>query len=111
MAGGTTVVKFFLHISKEEQAERFQARLDDPTKRWKFSAGDLEVRERWDDYQEAYTEALSATSTADAPWYVIPADRKWYRNWAILTVLNETLAGLDPQFPPEEPGLDDIVIG
>jgi PPK2 family polyphosphate:nucleotide phosphotransferase len=109
-AGGTTIVKLFLHISKEEQAERFRARLDDPTKRWKFSAADLEVRERWDDYQEAYAEALAETSTDDAPWHVIPAGRKWYRNWAVLQVLLAALEEMDPQFPAEEPGLDEIVI-
>ncbi|MEZ5139970.1 MAG: polyphosphate kinase 2 family protein [Acidimicrobiales bacterium] len=109
-AAGTTVVKLFLHISKDEQAERFQARLDDPTKRWKFSAGDLAVRERWDDYRAAYEEAIAETSTDQAPWYVVPADRKWYRNWVVLNVLLATLEQMDPQFPPEEPGLDDLVI-
>ncbi|MCB1039007.1 MAG: polyphosphate kinase 2 family protein, partial [Acidimicrobiales bacterium] len=107
---GTTIVKLFLHISKGEQAERFQARLDDPTKRWKFSAADLDVRERWDDYQVAYEDALAETSAKQAPWYVIPADRKWYRNWAVLNVLLAALEEMDPQFPPEEPGLDDLVI-
>lgn len=107
---GTTIVKLFLHISPDEQAERLQARLDDPTKRWKFSAADLDVRARWDDYQEAYAEALAETSTEAAPWYVIPADRKWYRNWAVLQILLATMEDLDPQFPPEEPGLDGIVV-
>jgi PPK2 family polyphosphate:nucleotide phosphotransferase len=109
-AAGTAVVKFFLHISKEEQAERLQARLDDPTKRWKFAAADLDVREHWDSYQAAYEEAIAETSTEAAPWYVIPADRKWYRNWAILTVLLATMERLDPQFPPEEPGLADLKV-
>jgi PPK2 family polyphosphate:nucleotide phosphotransferase len=109
-AAGTTVVKIFLHISPEEQAERLQARLDDPTKRWKFAAADLDVREHWDAYQDAYEEAIGETSTAEAPWYVIPADRKWYRNWAVLQVLLATMARLDPQFPPEEEGLADLVI-
>lgn len=103
---GTTIVKLFLHISPEEQAARFQARLDDPTKHWKFAAADLEVRERWDDYQVAFTEALEKTATEDAPWYVIPADRKWYRNWAVSTILVEALERLDPQYPPPEEGLD-----
>lgn len=107
---GTTVVKCFLHISKEEQAERFRARLAEPEKRWKFSVADLDVRARWDDYQAAYRDALAETSTDDAPWYVIPADHKWYRDWAVLTILTEALERMDPQFPPEEPGLDDIVI-
>ena len=110
VAGGTTVVKLFLHISADEQKERFQARLDDPTKRWKFSAADLDVRKRWDDYQEAYEDALAETSTERSPWYVIPADRKWYRNWAVLQVLLATLEAMDPQFPDPEAGLDDIVI-
>jgi PPK2 family polyphosphate:nucleotide phosphotransferase len=109
-AAGTTVVKFFLHISPEEQAERLQARLDDPTKRWKFAAADLDVRKHWDAYQEAYEDAMRETSTNDAPWYVIPADRKWYRNWAILQVLLATMTRLDPQFPPEEEGLDGIEV-
>lgn len=109
-AAGTTVVKFFLHISPDEQAERLQARLDDPTKRWKFAAADLDVRKHWDAYQEAYEDAISATSTDDAPWYVIPADRKWYRNWAVLQVLMATMARLDPQFPPEEEGLADLKV-
>ncbi|WP_426572264.1 polyphosphate kinase 2 family protein [Aquihabitans sp. McL0605] len=109
-ASGTRVVKFFLHISKDEQAERLQARLDDPTKRWKFAAADLDVRKRWDDYQVAYEEAIGQTSVHHAPWYVIPADRKWYRNWAILNVLLAHLHDMDPQFPPEEPGLDGLVV-
>ncbi|MGN6692813.1 MAG: PPK2 family polyphosphate kinase, partial [Aquihabitans sp.] len=105
---GVRVVKLFLHISPEEQAERLQARLDDPTKRWKFAAADLDVRKHWDAYQEAYEDAIQATSTKDAPWYVIPADRKWYRNWAILQVLLATMTRLDPQFPPEEEGLEGV---
>ena len=109
-ASGTAVVKVFLHISPEEQAERLQARLDDPTKRWKFAAADLDVRKHWDAYQAAYEEAIRETSTADAPWYVIPADRKWYRNWAVLQVLLDVLHRLDPQFPPEEPGLEDLTV-
>jgi PPK2 family polyphosphate:nucleotide phosphotransferase len=101
-AAGTRVVKLYLHISKEEQAERFQARLDDPSKRWKFRKGDLDERARWDDYMAAFEEALSRTSTDDAPWYVVPADRKWYRNWAVSRILCETLADMDPQYPPAE---------
>jgi PPK2 family polyphosphate:nucleotide phosphotransferase len=107
-ASGTKVVKFFLHISPEEQAARLQARLDDPTKRWKFAAADLDVRKHWDAYQSAYEDAINETSTKDAPWYVIPADRKWYRNWAILQVLLATMEDLDPQFPPEEEGLEGL---
>lgn len=108
--GGTTIVKLFLHISRDEQRERFQARLDDPTKRWKFSAADLDVRARWDDYRAAYEDALVETSTDRSPWYVIPADRKWYRNWAVLQVLLATLEEMDPQFPEPEAGLDELTI-
>ena len=101
-AAGTRIVKLYLHISKEEQAERFRARLDDPSKRWKFRTGDLEERKRWDDYVGAFEEAISRTSTEHAPWYVIPADRKWYRNWAVSRILVETLEDMDPQYPPAE---------
>ncbi len=99
-ANGTTIVKFFLSIDRDEQRERFQARYDDPTKRWKFSMGDLAERERWDDYQAAFDEALTRTSTAAAPWYVIPANRKWFRNLAVATILADTIAGLRPRYPP-----------
>ena len=99
-AGGTTIVKVFLHISREEQAERFRARAEDPTKRWKFRLADLEERARWDDYQAAFEEAITRTSTEQSPWYVIPADHKWYRNWAVSTILIEALEELDPQYPP-----------
>lgn len=109
-AAGTTMVKIFLHISKDEQAKRFRARLDDPQKRWKFSAADLHVRAEWDRYQEAYADALGETSTDACPWYVIPADHKWYRDWAVLQILLATLRELDPQYPPEEPGLAELVI-
>ena len=107
---GTTIVKFFLHISKEEQAERLQARLDDPEKHWKFNPADLEARDQWDDYQDAYAEAIERTSTDDAPWFVVPADRKWYRNWVVSTVLVETLERLDPRFPDPPEGLDGFII-
>ena len=107
---GTTIVKFFLHISKEEQAERLQARLDDPTKHWKFSLGDLDERKRWDDYQRAFAAMLSRTSTPDAPWYVVPADRKWYRNLVVASVLVETLEGLAMEFPEPEDDLSGVVI-
>jgi PPK2 family polyphosphate:nucleotide phosphotransferase len=97
---GTTIVKFFLSIDKDEQRRRFQARYDDPTKRWKFAMGDLEERKRWDDYQAAFEDALSRTSTAAAPWYVIPANRKWFRNLAVATILASTIADLKPHYPP-----------
>ncbi len=97
---GTTIVKFFLSIDREEQRERFQARFDDPTKRWKFAMGDLAERAHWDDYQAAFDEALTRTSTDQAPWYVIPADRKWFRNLAVATILADTINGLRPRYPP-----------
>ena len=101
-ASGTRIVKLYLHISKEEQAERFQARLDDPSKHWKFRKGDLDDRARWDDYMAAFEEAITRTSTDCAPWHVVPADRKWYRNWAVSRILTETLEDMDPQYPPAE---------
>ena len=104
VADGVAVVKCFLHLSYDEQRERLLARLDDPTKRWKFNEGDLAERARWDDYQEAYRIALERCSTPEAPWYAIPADRKWYRDWAVARLLHETLADLDPRHPT--PDLD-----
>ena len=98
-ARGTTVLKCFLHISPQEQAERLLARLDDPAKHWKYNPGDLDARAKWADYRQAYTDALQECDTDAAPWYVIPADRKWYRNWAVAAVLAETLAEMDPKFP------------
>jgi PPK2 family polyphosphate:nucleotide phosphotransferase len=97
---GTTIVKFFLSIDRDEQRQRFQERFDDPTKRWKFSMGDLEERALWDDYEAAFDEALSKTSTRAAPWYVIPANRNWFRNLAVATILADTIAGLKPAYPP-----------
>jgi PPK2 family polyphosphate:nucleotide phosphotransferase len=99
---GTTLVKCFLHISFDEQRERLLARLDDPTKHWKFREGDIDERTRWPDYMAAYDEAIARTSTAEAPWFVIPSDRKWYRNWAIASLLAETLEGIDPRYPPSD---------
>lgn len=109
-AEGTVIVKLFLHISRDEQAERFRERLDDPTKHWKFDRADLAVRDRWDDYQAAYTEAIERTTTDEAPWYVIPADRKWYRNWAVSSILVDTLEAMDPQFPEPADDLTGIEI-
>lgn len=109
-AEGTEIVKIFLHISRDEQAERFRERLDDPTKHWKFRLADLEVRDRWDDYQRAYTEAIERTTTDQAPWYVVPADRKWYRNWAVSTILVDHLERLDPQYPESPDDLTGIEI-
>jgi len=107
---GTTILKFFLHISKDEQKERLQARLDDPTKHWKFSLGDLGERKFWDDYQAAYEDALNKTSTKHAPWYVVPANRKWYRDLVISTVLVDTLKGLKMEFPKPKDDLSSVVI-
>lgn len=107
---GTTILKFFLHISKDEQKERLQARLDDPTKHWKFSVGDLGERKLWDDYQSAYEDALNKTSTEHAPWYVVPANRKWYRDLVISKVLVETLEGLKMKYPEPKDDLSGVVI-
>lgn len=107
---GTTVVKVFLHISREEQRARLQARLDDPTKRWKFRPSDLDVRTRWDEYQRLYERAVTETSTDWAPWWVVPANHKWVRNVVIASLLVETLRRMDPEFPPEDPALDGIVV-
>jgi len=107
---GTTIVKFFLSIDRDEQRQRFQARYEDRTKRWKFSLGDLEERKRWDDYQAAFDDALSKTSTAWAPWYVIPANRKWFRNLAVATILADTISGLRPRYPTPEALPKDLVI-
>ncbi|MEV4283501.1 PPK2 family polyphosphate kinase [Actinoplanes xinjiangensis] len=98
-ADGLTMIKIMLHISKEEQKKRLLARLDDPSKHWKYNPGDLDERARWDDYQRAYDDALNRCSTTAAPWYVVPADRKWYRNWAVATLLRDTFADIDPQYP------------
>lgn len=107
---GTTVIKVFLHISKDEQKERFEARLEQPSKRWKFSEADLDVRKKWDQYQDAYAAAIRETSTKSCPWYVVPADRKWYRDWAVLQILTRTIADLDPQYPDPPEGLEKIEV-
>jgi len=107
--GGTTIIKCCLLISKDEQRRRFEERLKDPQKRWKFQRGDIEDRALWKDYQAAYSEAIERTSTREAPWYVIPADHKWYRNWAVSRLLIETLAEMDPKYP-DPPDLAGITI-
>jgi polyphosphate kinase 2 (PPK2 family) len=104
---GTRVVKFFLHVSEDEQRERLLARADDPTKKWKFSPRDVEERARWDDYQRAYEAALKATSTEDAPWYVIPADHKWFMRTAVAAILVHHLEEMDPRFP--EPAEEEAI--
>jgi PPK2 family polyphosphate:nucleotide phosphotransferase len=106
----TLVVKFLLHISKEEQRERLQARVDDPTRRWKFSSADLAERKRWDDYQAAFHDALVETSTDVAPWYVIPADRKWFRNYAVSTILRELLEAQPMEWPDAEDDIDGLIV-
>jgi PPK2 family polyphosphate:nucleotide phosphotransferase len=96
---GTVIVKCFLHISSTEQKERLLARLEDPSKHWKYNPGDVDVRAQWDDYQAAYADALERCSTQHAPWYVIPSDRKWYRNWAVAQLLTEHLRAMDLKWP------------
>jgi PPK2 family polyphosphate:nucleotide phosphotransferase len=107
---GTTIVKFFLHISREEQRVRQQQRIDDPRKRWKFEAADLEERKHWDAYAEAFEAMLERTSTDRSPWYVVPADRKWFRNLAVGEVLVATLTGLDLRWPQPDTPIDAIVV-
>lgn len=105
---GTTILKFFLHISRDEQAERLQARIENPNKRWKFNPADLEERKHWNAYQEAFEVAIGRTSTPWAPWYVIPANSKWYRNLVIARILVETLEGLEMQYPEPATDLSDV---
>ncbi|MFO0618258.1 MAG: polyphosphate kinase 2 family protein [Polyangiaceae bacterium] len=100
----TKVVKFFLHISRDEQKQRLEERLADPTKRWKFNPGDLPERAKWDDYMVAFEDAMRETSTKEAPWFVVPANRKWYRNILVARTLVETLEEMDPKYP--EPSYD-----
>ena len=97
--GGTTVVKVYLHISKDEQKARLEARLADERKHWKFDPADLKMRARWDDFQAAYEDALSKCSTKNAPWYVVPANRKWFRDLAMRELLVDTLEKMDPHYP------------
>jgi PPK2 family polyphosphate:nucleotide phosphotransferase len=107
---GTTILKFYLHIDKNEQKQRLQARLDDPAKHWKFRRSDLAVRAKWDAYMDAYDDVLEKTSTEHAPWYVVPANKKWYRDWVIANVIVDTLTGLKMQYPSPEGDLSDVVI-
>jgi len=107
---GTTVVKVFLHVSKEEQRARLQERIDNPEKNWKFRRADLDVRAKWDEYHAQYEAALTATSTSWAPWYVVPADHKWVRDIAVATILVDVLTALDPRIPDPEPGLDGLIV-
>ena len=105
---GTTVLKFFLHISKEEQLARFAQRLDDPARNWKISEADYSERNLWDGYSEAYEDAMRATSTTEAPWYVIPSNHKWFRNLAVSQIIADAMADLDLAFPAPSVNLADI---
>ncbi|MDM0012146.1 polyphosphate kinase 2 family protein [Variovorax sp. J22P168] len=107
---GTVIVKCMLHISKDEQRERLQARIDEPDKHWKFSMDDLAVRRKWDAYQQAYEKALAATSTDEAPWYVVPADSKLHRNLMIAKLLVKTLKDMKLAVPPSDPALEGLVV-
>lgn len=107
---GVTILKFYLHISKDEQKKRLEARLDQPHKRWKFNPADLAERARWDDYMQAFETAFNQCSTESAPWYIVPANKKWYRNLVISQQIVETLAGLNLKYPEPAADLDDIVI-
>lgn len=109
-ASGVTILKFFLHIGKGEQRDRLQARIEDPTKNWKFNPGDLEERKLWQPYQRAYEDVLRRCSTANAPWFIIPANKKWFRNLAVSEIIVAALEKLDPQFPPPLPGLAKVVV-
>jgi PPK2 family polyphosphate:nucleotide phosphotransferase len=108
--GGVTVLKFMLHISRDEQKRRLESRLVDPDKRWKFSSNDIKERSHWDDYQRAFEDAVNACSTPQAPWYVVPANKKWYRNLVVARTIADTLQAMDPRYPPAEPGLDEVVV-
>jgi PPK2 family polyphosphate:nucleotide phosphotransferase len=107
---GTSVVKVFLNVSNEEQRQRLQERVDDPSKRWKFRAGDLDDRALWPKFQEAYRDAIRRTSTEYAPWYVVPADRNWVRNLAVGKILLHHLKAIDPQLPPADPDVVGRVV-
>src|SRR5438445_1499144 len=106
--GGTHIIKFFLHISEDEQLERLRQRLEDPKRRWKIAESDYTERALWPQYMEAYEEALARTSTEDAPWYVIPANHKWFRNLAVSKIVVETMEALRMKFPPPRVDIDEI---
>ena len=107
---GTTVVKFFLHISKAEQKKRLEARISDPQKHWKFDPADLVERKSWDSYQQAFADALSRCSTPSAPWLVVPANHKWFRNYVIAKTVADTLEAMDPRFPEAAKGIADLTV-
>lgn len=107
---GTRILKFYLHISKDEQKKRFQERLDNPDKRWKFSLGDLPVREKWNDYMKAYEDALTRCNTDDAPWHIVPGNNKWYRDLVVTKAIVETMESMGLAYPQPEENLDNVVI-
>ncbi len=107
---GTRIVKINLHISKDEQRERLQARIDDPEKRWKFRAGDLEDRKLWPEFMKAYEVAFNETSTEYAPWYVVPGNRNWVRNLVVARIVLAELEAMDPQLPPDDPKLLGLTV-
>jgi PPK2 family polyphosphate:nucleotide phosphotransferase len=107
-AAGTSIVKFMLHIDRDEQRRRFESRLKDPAKRWKFRSGDLVERKLWEAYQTAYEDVLARCSTDAAPWYVIPANQKWFRNLAVAEILGDVMEDLDPRYPPPTEDLSAI---
>ena len=109
-ASGTTILKFFLHISKDEQRERLEARIADPQKHWKFDPADLVERKSWDAYQAAFDDALNQCSTPHAPWQVVPANRKWFRNLVIARTIADTLEAMDPRFPPPREGIEGLTV-
>ena len=109
-SSGTTILKFYLHISKEEQKERLHDRLDDPSKHWKFDVGDLEKRKLWNEYMMGFEDMVNFCTTDYAPWYVIPADQKWYRNLAIMRALVSAMQGMNPQYPQNKDDLSNVII-
>ena len=107
---GTAVLKFFLLISPEEQLQRLQDRIDDPAKRWKFKSTDLAERKLWDQYTAAFEDALSKCSTEISPWYIVPANRNWFRNLAVAQIVADTIEDMNPQYPPGEPGIEKLTL-
>jgi PPK2 family polyphosphate:nucleotide phosphotransferase len=108
VAAGTGILKFYLHISPEEQLERFKKRLDNPEKHWKLNPGDYAAREKWDAYREAYEEAIGKCNSSHCPWFVIPADHKWYRDAAVAAIVREKMTEMKPKMPPVDVDLDEI---
>ncbi len=106
----TAIIKFYLHISKDEQKRRLESRLREPEKNWKFSSNDIKERAFWDDYQKAFEDAISHCSTEYAPWYVVPSNKKWYRNLVVARTIADTLEAMNPQFPAPEKGLGKVRI-